>query len=118
VNNLTYVDGEGENQGVKTKNLYRRPNFTFNSIFTTELCKGVTLAPSFRFIGNRLKGMYDAGPDKMPAYYTIDLYFGYALSKKCRAFIDLRNITNQEYFDIIGYNSKRFNMMTGISLSF
>jgi vitamin B12 transporter len=118
INNLTYVDGEGENEGVKTKNLYRRPNFTFNSIFSTEITKGLTIAPSFRFIGNRLKGIYDAGPDKMPSYYTIDLYFGYALSKKCKAFIDLRNITNQEYFDIVGYNSKRFNMMTGISLSF
>jgi len=118
VSNLTYVDGEGENQGIKTKNLYRRPNFTFNSTFSTELFKGVTFAPSFRFVGNRLKGMYDAGPDKMPSYYTIDLYLGYALSKKCRAFIDLRNITNQEYFDIVGYNSKRFNMMAGINLSF
>jgi vitamin B12 transporter len=118
INNITYVDGEGENEGVKTKNLYRRPNFTFNSILSTEITKGLTIAPSFRFIGNRLKGIYDAGPDKMPSYYTIDLYFGYALSKKCKAFIDLRNITNQEYFDIVGYNSKRFNMMTGISLSF
>jgi vitamin B12 transporter len=118
VNNLTYVDGEGESQGVKTKNLYRRPNFSFNSIFTTEITKGLTIAPSCRFIGNRLKGIYDAGPDKMPSYYTIDLYFGYALSKKCKAFIDFRNITDQEYFDIVGYNSKRFNMITGISFSF
>jgi vitamin B12 transporter len=118
INNLTYIDGEGENAGVKTKNLYRRPNFTLSSIFTTEITEGFTFAPSFRFIGNRLKGMYDAGPANMPSYYTIDLYFGYVLSKKCRAFVDLRNITNQEYFDIVGYNSKRFNMMTGISLSF
>jgi vitamin B12 transporter len=118
INNLTYVDGEGENAGLKTKNLYRRPNFTWNSIFTAELTKGLTVMPSFRLVGSRLKGLYDAGPDKMPAYYTIDLYLGYAISKNCRAFIDLRNITDQQYFDIVGYNSKRFNMMTGISLSF
>jgi vitamin B12 transporter len=112
------MDGEGENEGVKIKNLYRRPNFMMSSSFITELTKGFTYSPSFRFIGERLRGMYDAGPEKMPAYYTLDLYFGYALSKKCRAFMDLRNITNQEYFDIVGYNSKRFNMMTGISLTF
>jgi vitamin B12 transporter len=117
-NNLTYLNGEGENAGVKTKNLYRRPNFTLSSIFTTELSKGLTFSPSFRLIGERLKGIYDAGPDKMPSYYTLDLYFGYVFSKKCRVFMDLRNITNQEYFDIVGYNSKRFNMMTGISLRF
>ena len=118
INNLTYVDGEGENAGIKTKNLYRRPNFILNSTFTTQLGNGFTVAPSFRFIGDRLKGTYDAGSNKMPAYYTIDLYVGYAISNKCRAFVDLKNITNQEYFDIVGYNSKRFNMMTGVSLSF
>ena len=118
LNNLTYVDGEGENAGIKTKNLYRRPNFIWNSTFTAELANGFTVAPSFRFIGDRLKGMYDAGPNKMPAYYTIDLYVGYAITKKCRAFVDIKNITNQEYFDIVGYNSKRFNMMTGVSISF
>jgi vitamin B12 transporter len=118
INNLTYVDGKGKNESVKIKNLYRRPNVTFNSTFTTEISKGLTFVPSVRIVGTRLKGIYDAGPDKMPAYYTLDFYVGYALSKNCKAFIDLRNITNQEYFDIVGYNSKRFNMMTGISLSF
>ena len=118
LNNLTYVDGEGENAGIKTKNLYRRPNFIWNSTFKAELANGFTVAPSFRFIGDRLKGMYDEGPNKMPAYYTIDVYVGYVITKKCRAFVDLKNITNQEYFDIVGYNSKRFNMMTGVSISF
>ena len=118
LNNLTYVDGEGENAGIKTKNLYRRPNFIWNSTFKAELANGFTVAPSFRFIGDRLKGMYDEGPNKMPAYYTIDLYVGYAITKKCRAFVDIKNITNQVYFDIVGYNSKRFNMMTGVSISF
>lgn len=118
VNNISYVEGEGENQGVKTKNLYRRPNFIFSSSFTTELFKGFSCTPSLRFIGERMKGIYDAGPATMPSYYTLDFNFGYSINKKCRAFADFRNITNQEYFDIVGYNSKRFNMMAGISLSF
>lgn len=118
VNNATYVNGEGENAGVKTKNLYRRPNFTFNSVLTYEPVKGLEIMPSVRVVGTRIKGTYDAGPDTMPAYYTLDFYGGYQFSKKCKAFIDFRNITNQLYFDIPGYNSKRFNMMTGISLTF
>lgn len=118
VNNATFVNGEGENGGVKTKNLYRRPNFTFNSVLTFEPVKGVTIIPSIRVVGTRIKGTYDAGPSTMPAYYTVDFYGGYQLSKKCKAFVDFRNITNQLYFDIVGYNSKRFNMMTGISLTF
>jgi vitamin B12 transporter len=114
--NATYVDGEGENAGAKTKNLYRRPNFILNTIFTLQPTKKLTVTPSIRYVGNRLKGPYDAGPDKMSAYTIVDLYMGYALSKTSRAFIDLHNISNQEYFDVVGYNSKRFNLMVGISI--
>ncbi|MCX6207604.1 MAG: TonB-dependent receptor [Bacteroidetes bacterium] len=116
INNATYVNGEGENAGVKTKNLYRRPNFTFNSVLNFAPIKGLELMPSVRVVGTRIKGTYDAGPAKMPAYYTIDFYTGYQFSKHCKAFLDLRNITNQQYFDIVGYTSKRFNMMAGVSI--
>lgn len=73
--------------------------------------------PSFRFVGTRLKGQYDAGPATQPSYYTIDLYSGYEFAKHFRVFVDLRNITNQQYFDVVGYNSKKFNVMAGLSFS-
>ena len=116
--NATYVDGEGDNKGVKTKNLYRRPNFIINTVFTWQPTTKLTLMPSLRYIGTRLKGTYDAGPEKMPAYTTLDLYMGYALTKRTKCFIDLRNISNQEYFDVVGYNSKRFNLMAGLTFGF
>jgi vitamin B12 transporter len=115
--NFTYVDGEGKNENTKVKNLFRRPNFTLNSILTIEPVKGFTLMPSFRFIGSRLKGQFDAGPAQMPSYYTIDCYFGYAFNNRFRLFADLRNITNQEFFDVPGYNSRKFNIMTGIGFT-
>jgi vitamin B12 transporter len=85
-------------------------------VLTFEPIKGLTIMPSIRVVGTRIKGTYDAGSDTMPAYYTLDFYSGYQLSKNCKAFIDLRNITNQQYFDIVGYNSKRFNMMVGLNV--
>lgn len=118
INNLTYVDGTGENDNVKIKNLFRRPNFTFNSTLTVQPVKGLTIAPSFRFVGTRLKGQYDAGPDLMPQYYTIDFYAACNVIKQGRLFVDLRNITNQLYFDVPGYNSRRFNFMAGVSVDF
>jgi vitamin B12 transporter len=116
--NATYVDGEGDNKGVKTKNLYRRPNFIINTVFTWQPTTKITLMPSLRYIGSRLKGTYDAGPEKMPAYTTLDLYMGYTVTKRTKCFIDLRNLTNQEYFDVVGYNSKRFNLMAGLTFGF
>lgn len=117
-NNFTYIDGEGKNDNVKVKNLFRRPNFSFNSALTLEPVKGLTLMPSFRFISSRLKGAYDPGPTQMPAYYTIDLYTGYQATKNLRVFVDLRNITDQEYYDVPGYNSRKFNVTGGVSFNF
>ncbi len=114
--NATYVNGEGENNGVKINNLYRRPNFVLNTVLTFQPTSKITLMPSLRYIGKRLKGSYDAGPEKMPAYTTVDLYVGYTVTKRSRLFIDLHNLTNQEYFDVVGYNSKRFNLMAGLAI--
>ncbi|MEQ1796313.1 MAG: TonB-dependent receptor [Lacibacter sp.] len=115
-NNFTYVDGEGKNNNAKVKNLFRRPNFSFNSVLTIEPVKGLTVMPSFRFISSRLKGQYDAGPAQMPSYYTIDFYTGYQATKNLRLFLDLRNITSQVYFDVPGYNSRKFNVTGGVSI--
>ncbi len=118
VNNFTYVDGEGKNDNVKVKNLYRRPNFTFYSTLTLQPAKALTIVPSFRFIGNRIRGEYDPGPLVMPQYYTIDFYAGYNFTKHFVAFVNLRNITNQKYSDIVGYNSREFNYAAGITANF
>ncbi len=117
VNNFTYVDGQGKNGNEKVNNFYRRPNFSFNSTLTLQPATGLTVMPSFRFVGSRLKGMYDAGPALMPQYYTVDFYTAYSFTKQLRAFVDLRNITNQQYFDVVGYNSRKFNVMAGLSFS-
>ncbi len=115
VNNFTYVDGEGVSDYMKVKNLYRRPNFSFNSTLTLQPAKGLVIMPSFRFVGTRIKGQYDAGPDQMPQYYTLDFYAGYNATKQVRVFADMRNITNQTYFDVPGYNSRKSNFTIGVT---
>jgi len=55
---------------------------------------------------------------KIKGYATIDLYGEYKFKKKFKVFIDLKNLTNKKYFDIPGYNSKRFNFTTGIYFTF
>jgi vitamin B12 transporter len=115
ISNFSYVDGEGTEDGVKVKNLYRRPNFTVNSTLNIQPVSRLTLAPSFKYVGDRPKGLSDIGPDPMPSYYTIG-FFGSYQFPHARLFADLQNLTNQQYFDIYGYNNKRFNMMIGINV--
>jgi vitamin B12 transporter len=116
--NFTYVNGSGTEDGVKINNLFRRPNFIANSMLTVMPVRGLTLIPSFRFISSRLKGPFDRGPVQMPEYYTIDFYTSYNFAKKFGVFADLRNITNQRYFDIPGYNSRQRNFMVGFNATF
>lgn len=116
--NYSWVDGKGENEGVKEKNLYRRPNHMFNTSINWNPIRSLRISPSIRYIGTRMKGPYDPGPDKMPAYHTIDIYAGYQFSSSINVFADLRNITNKFYADVPGYNSRGLNIMTGLSVSF
>jgi vitamin B12 transporter len=115
-NNLTFIEGRGIQNNVRVNNLYRRPKFTLNSALTLQPVKNLTIIPAFHYVGTRLKGQYDIGPAEQPAYYTLDFFAGYDL-KKVRLFADFRNLTDQQYFEIVGYNSKRFNMMAGISIN-
>jgi vitamin B12 transporter len=116
ITNLAFVDGEGIENEARVNNLYRRPNFTLNTVLSISPVKGLAIMPSFNYVGSRLKNPYDAGPAEQPPYYTIGFFTSYAL-KKVKLFLDLRNITDQQYFDIIGYNSKRFNMMAGLNFT-
>ena len=118
VNNFTYVAGEGTDNNIKVNNLYRRPNFTFNSSLTLLPFKGLVLIPAIRFVSTRLKGQYDAGPAIMPSYYTLDVYAGYTLTKKISVFADVRNITDQQYTDVVGYNNRASNILLGATVHF
>ena len=115
--NLTYVDGKGISEGVKSGNLYRRPHVTANAAVTWTPFKKFSFIPSFRLVGNRASGPYDPPPATMPSYYTIDLYAGYTLGRSAKLFLDLRNLTDQRYFEITGYNSRGRNLTVGFSVS-
>jgi vitamin B12 transporter len=53
----------------------------------------------------------------MNGYYTLDVYAEYKANKNFKIFADLQNITNQKYFDLRGFNSKRFNFNTGVQFN-
>lgn len=115
--NLTYINGEGENNGIKEKNLFRRPNFTLNSSLSLQPVKNLVFIPSVHCVGKRKPGTYDIGPDPMKPYSILNFYAAYTFVKKVKLFADFKNLTNKKYFDAYGYNSARFNFLTGVSVS-
>ena len=50
-------------------------------------------------------------------YYTLDVYGEYKVKNNVRLFVDFRNITDQEYFEVLGYNTRGFNFMGGVRVS-
>ncbi len=122
--NYTYTDGEttsafdgtGRPIGKDTTyfNLYRIPKHAINLSMGAQVTKAIFIRAQARSFSKREEFIYGSSPEILKAYTTIDLYGEYKFDKVFRLFLDLKNITNKEYFDIRGYNSRRFNFTTGV----
>lgn len=120
--NYTFVDGEitTQNNGKDSSyfNLYKRPKNTLNLRVNYQPVKDLSMTVSLRAVGKSFEPVYMAKPYELKGYYTVGFYAGYAVNKIVSLFVDLQNITDQEYFVTRGYNSKGFNVNGGVRLSF
>lgn len=98
-------------------NIYRIPNDVFNLGGGVWISKKLYAGTALRVAGKRLEPIYGGAPEKLDAYYTVDLHGSYSFSPKVKAFVDLNNLTDQQYFEILGYNTRGFNCMAGVRLS-
>ena len=110
-------DGTGTALGKDTSyfNLYRIPKHAFNLDAGYQFNQSLYVSMQLRSVSKREEFIYGASPATLDAYTTIDLYGEYKFSTLIRTFIQLKNITNMQYFDVLGYNARRFNMTAGIS---
>jgi len=118
--NYTYTTGKGTtlSNGKDTSfyNLYRQPKHLVNLKAGWQATQGLYLSLSLRTVGRRIESIYGGAPIGIAPYYTLNGYAEYRLAGKWKVFLDLENLTDQQYFDIPGFNSKRFNFMAGISV--
>ncbi|MBL7739704.1 MAG: TonB-dependent receptor [Chitinophagaceae bacterium] len=125
--NYTYTDGRtssgydgtGAPIGKDTSyyNLYRIPKHAVNLNVGVQVTPALYISGHLRSVSKREEFVYGAMPETLKAYTTIDLYGEYKFSKKIRLFLDLKNITDQKYFELLGYNTRRFNFTGGISFN-
>ena len=119
--NYTYVDGNiktnsaGKDTGYF--NLYRRPRNVFNASASWQT-NMFMLSAKLHTTSYYYEAVYASSPEKFNGWYTIDIYAEYKPVKDLSIFADARNITNQRYFELPGYNSKRFNIMAGLRFNF
>ncbi|WP_165871493.1 TonB-dependent receptor plug domain-containing protein [Flaviaesturariibacter flavus] len=119
VNTLGYVDLNAWPVVVKGdttyNNLFRRPEHSYNLTAGYNADGRWILSATLRHIGKRLEGRYAAEPLPMAAYSTLDIYGEYRILPALRLFADLRNVTDEQFTEVYGYNSRRFNFMAGLT---
>jgi vitamin B12 transporter len=98
-------------------NLYRVPKHAANAVLFYNITPKINIGTVIRIVGNRLEPVYGAAPITLDDYYTIDFSGSYSINPKMRLFADFKNITDQKYFDVSGYNSRRFNFNAGLSVN-
>lgn len=98
-------------------NLYRTPENVLNLNGGTWVTPKFYVGSTLRVAGERLEPIYASVPVVLDNYYTLNLYFEYRVKSNVRLFADFKNITDQDYFEILGYNTRGFNVLGGIRVS-
>ncbi|MBO9731697.1 MAG: TonB-dependent receptor [Chitinophaga sp.] len=117
--NYTYADGRvtilQDKKDTSYYNLYRIPKHAVNATLGYQATPALYVSASGKYTGQRYE--YDFLSKKnvpMGDYYTLDLYGEYKFGNLLKIFAGFRNITDYKYFDISGFNSRRFNFTTGV----
>ncbi|TDG34986.1 TonB-dependent receptor [Pedobacter changchengzhani] len=99
--------------------LFRRPKNTFGINAGVQATDNLFISANYRYFGNRTDGNFTTYTvDALPAYKLLNAYVEYALAKKrVKLFFDAKNILNEKYSEIIGYNTLGFNFNTGVSFN-
>jgi vitamin B12 transporter len=124
----SYVDGEitTRQAGKDTTyfNLLRRPKNLLNFSLGSQVTRGLYVNAQVTAAGDRQDLFFDPVTFEQQAitlknYVQVNFYAEYALAKRAvKLFADLRNITNEDYSDIYGYNTARFNAYGGVRFQF
>lgn len=112
--NYTYVNGKIKEQDTSYYNLYRRPRHVLNMELGYQVTPEVYVSAQYRYVSRRLDPAYMAPPYILGDYYTLGAYAEYKLGNVLKVYADFRNITSQQYFDVRGYNARKFNFTTGL----
>ena len=116
-----YVEGNEFNfvENKVADYLFRRPKNTFGINAGVQATSDLFISANYRYFGNRTDGNFATYTvDTLPAYKLLNAYVEYALAKKrVKLFFDAKNILNEKYSEIIGYNSLGFNFNTGVSFN-
>jgi vitamin B12 transporter len=125
-----FVDGEvttktATNKDTTYHNLIRRPKNSIGLNVGFQVSERFFVSVNFKTFGERGDLFFDPLNNfakanvTLKAYQLLDFYSEYNLfSNKVKLFVDAKNILDQDYTEVYGYNTQRFNINTGLSFKF
>ncbi len=127
--NYAFADGKIETKSNSTSkdtsfyNLYRRPKNIINTTFGYQATKKLYACIGFRWVDKAFDQYFNSNTfstelKELKSYHNLDLHVSYMAHTSVKIFADLRNITNQQYAETYGYNSRKFNFMAGVAVNF
>lgn len=123
----SYVDGKvttpSNGKDTTYHNLVRRPKHSFGATIGYQVTKNLFVSTNMYTYGKR----YDLGFGPPPDFLTVQIpltsytmwnaYAEYKLLKnRIRIFVDLKNITNAKYQEVLGYSTMGTNITAGLAV--
>ncbi|MFT4033748.1 MAG: TonB-dependent receptor, partial [Siphonobacter sp.] len=125
--NATFVTGKITKQvsGHDTSyaNLYRRPKSLVNATIGYQITPKLFASATIRSVGQRPDQFYNSATYQteivnLNAYHTLDIYAEYRINGMFRVYGDIRNLMDEQYYDIYGYTTRGRNATIGVQVSF
>jgi len=125
--NYDYVDGKlttkNNDKDSSYFNLTRRPRTTMSLYLSHHFNKKLFVNAGILFVGKNSDITYDASFNaievSLKSYTLFNLYGEYAFAKnKIKAFADIRNLFNQTYTEVYGFNAMKRNISVGIRFNY
>jgi vitamin B12 transporter len=119
-----YVDGElttesGSGSETKPNDLLRRPKHSVGLNIGYRATDKLFASVNFKTFSRRNDLFFDFNtfansPVVLDVYQLLDVYVEYAvLDGRVKLFGDFRNLLNQDFYEVYGYNTQRFNTTLG-----
>lgn len=97
---------------------FRRPAHSLNLTAGYQFTEKLFASVHGRYAGKRREPRFMQAPLEVDAYTVFDLYGEYRFSDKFRAYVDLRNILDSDYTDVMGFTTRPFSVLVGVNVAF
>ncbi len=98
--------------------LLRRPKHHINLGANIDLCKGLNVAITGKYVSSRFDiGGYRRADVSLPSYFIVGASADYVLNQQVKFFADAQNITGKKFFDARGFNAIPFLFNAGVTFN-